>query len=102
MMQESPSKPPPSPIKASPRKSVVSGPVVRNLLQPDERIPLPKKYKFLAEVFDVLEKVRSRRHPFLKTAFFSVECQQFDSGGFSREKIPLLSTLIRRNLFSQI
>jgi len=36
----------------------VEAPVVANLPQPDIRIPLPKKYKFLAEVFDIVEQVR--------------------------------------------
>jgi hypothetical protein len=44
-------------VKASPRKSVLEAPVVRNLPQPDVRIPLPKKYKFLAEIFDIVEQV---------------------------------------------
>ena len=50
-------KPPPSPVKASPRKSVVEAPILPNLPQPDKRLPLPRKYKFLAEVFEILDQV---------------------------------------------
>jgi len=56
-LQEPALKPPPSPIKASPRKSVVEAPVLSNLPQPDKRLPLPRKYKFLAEVFEILDQV---------------------------------------------
>ena len=35
-----------------------AGPTAANLTQPDKRLPLPKKYKFLAEVFDILDQVQ--------------------------------------------